>query len=58
MANISGIPESADMSNYEYLHNNIFMLVLTLCGVYIVSSFGEEVTYRAFLNMERWQQWS
>lgn len=49
MANISGIPETADMSNYEYLHNNVFMLILTLLGVYIVSSFGEEVIYRAFL---------
>lgn len=49
MANISGMPESADMSVYEYLHNNIFMLILTLIGVYIVSSFGEEVVYRAFL---------
>jgi len=49
MANITGTPESADMSNYEYFHNNIFMLILTLGGVYIVSSFGEEVIYRAFL---------
>ncbi len=49
MANISGMPESADMSVYEYLHNNIFMLILTLIGVYVVSSFGEEVVYRAFL---------
>ena len=49
MANISGMPESADVSVYEYLHNNIFMLILTLIGVYIVSSFGEEVVYRAFL---------
>jgi membrane protease YdiL (CAAX protease family) len=49
MANISGMPESADMSVYEYLHSNIFMLILTLVGVYIVSSFGEEVIYRAFL---------
>lgn len=49
MANISGMPESADMSNYEYLQNNFFMLILTLLGVYIVSSFGEEVIYRAFL---------
>lgn len=49
MANISGMPESADMSVYEYLHNNIFMLILTLIGVYIISSFGEEVVYRAFL---------
>ncbi len=49
MANITGIPENADMSSYDYLQNNLFMLILTLCGVYIVSSFGEEVIYRAFL---------
>jgi membrane protease YdiL (CAAX protease family) len=49
MANISGMPESADMSVYEYLYNNIYMLILTLIGVYIISSFGEEVVYRAFL---------
>jgi len=49
MANISGMPESADMSNYEYFHDNFFMLIVTLFGVYIVSSFGEEVIYRAFL---------
>lgn len=49
MANISGMPESADMSVYEYLHNNIFMLILSLVSVYIISSFGEEVVYRAFL---------
>ena len=49
MAGISGMPESADMSNYEYLQNNILFLVLTLAGVYFVSSFGEEVIYRAFL---------
>ena len=49
MTNISGMPESADLSVYEYLHNNAFMLILTLLGVYLVSSFGEEVVYRAFL---------
>lgn len=49
MANITGIPESADMSNYDYLKDNIGMLLLSLIGVYIVSSFGEEVIYRAFL---------
>ena len=49
MANITGMPKSADMSVYEYLHNNIFMLILSLIGVYIISSFGEEVVYRAFL---------
>lgn len=49
MANISGMPESADTSVYEYLHNNLYMLILTLMGVYFISSFGEEVIYRAFL---------
>ena len=49
MANITGVPESSDISNYKYLQDNIYMLLLTLCGVYVVSSFGEEVIYRAFL---------
>ena len=49
MANVTGIPESSDMSGYAYLKNNIWMLLLTLAGVYIVSSFGEEVIYRGFL---------
>ena len=49
MANITGIPETADMSGYDYLKDNVGMLLLTLGGVYIVSSFGEEVIYRAFL---------
>ncbi len=49
MANITGIPENANLSGYDYLKDNIGMLLLTLGGVYIVSSFGEEVIYRAFL---------
>ena len=49
MANITGTPETADMSGYDYLKNNFGMFLLTLVGVYIVSSFGEEVIYRAFL---------
>jgi membrane protease YdiL (CAAX protease family) len=49
MANITGVPESADMSGYEYLKDNFGMLLLTLVGVYIVSSFGEEFIYRGFL---------
>ena len=49
MANITGIPENSDMSNYAYLKDNIGMLIFSLIGVYIVSSFGEEVIYRAFL---------
>lgn len=49
MMNFSGAPETADMSNYDYLRNNFFLFLITLLGVYIVSSFGEEVIYRAFL---------
>jgi len=49
MANIVGVPESPDMSGYNYLRGNLPMLILALAGVYIVSSFGEEVIYRAFL---------
>lgn len=49
MANITGIPEDANMAGYDYLKDNIGMLLLTLAGVYIVSSFGEEVIYRGFL---------
>lgn len=39
MANITGIPENANMSGYDYLKDNIGMLLLTLGGVYIVSSW-------------------
>ncbi|NND16371.1 MAG: CPBP family intramembrane metalloprotease [Eudoraea sp.] len=49
MANITGIPEPADMSAYDYLKDNIGLLLLSLAGIYIVSSFGEEVVYRGFL---------
>ncbi|HEX9729156.1 MAG TPA: CPBP family intramembrane glutamic endopeptidase [Gemmatimonadales bacterium] len=49
MANITGVPESADMTRYEYLRGNLPMLILALIGVYLVSSLGEEVIYRAFL---------
>lgn len=49
MANITGIPESSDMSNYAFLQNNLGMLILTLIGTYIVASFGEEVIYRGFI---------
>ena len=49
MANITGIPEGSNLGGYDYLKDNIGMLLLTLGGVYIASSFGEEVIYRAFL---------
>jgi membrane protease YdiL (CAAX protease family) len=49
MANVVGIPEAADMTKYNYLRGNLPMLLFSLAGVYVVSSFGEEVVYRGFL---------
>ncbi len=49
MANIVGIQASADMTKYNYLSGNIPLLLISLAGVYIASSFGEEVVYRGFL---------
>lgn len=49
MANITGIPEQADMSGYNYLEGNLPLLILALIAVFIASSFGEEVIYRGFL---------
>ncbi len=45
-----GIPEGADFQSYEYLQGNPGMLLLSLAGVYIVSSFGEEVLFRGYLT--------
>ena len=41
--------QKADMSSYAYLQGNLPMFLLTMAGVYIVSSFGEEILYRGFL---------
>lgn len=49
MVNVVGRPDAADMSQYNYLQGNLPMLLVSLAGVYIVSSFGEEVIYRGFL---------
>lgn len=46
---IYGRPEQADMSGYDYLQGNLPLFLVSLAGVYVASSFGEEVTYRAFL---------
>ena len=40
---------NADMSGYNHLKGNLPMFLLSLAGVYIGSSFGEEVVYRGFL---------
>lgn len=49
MVNITGSPEGADMSGYNYLQGNLPLLIAALLAVFIVSSFGEEVIYRGFL---------
>ena len=49
MANVVGIPEGADFQSYEFLQGNPGMLVLFLAGVYVASSFGEEVLFRGYL---------
>ena len=49
MANLVGMPETADMSKYDYLQGNLAMTILALGSVYVVSSFAEEVIYRGFL---------
>lgn len=49
LANFGDSPPQSDLSQYAFLKGNIGLLILSLLGVYIVSSFGEEVVYRAFL---------
>ena len=49
MANITGMPQQADVSSYDYLKGNLPLLLLSLASIYFFSSFGEEVVYRGFL---------
>ncbi len=49
MANVGSGAATADVSGYDWLRGNLPLLILALLAVYIVSSFGEEVIYRAFL---------
>lgn len=49
MTSLVQTPQAADMGGYDYLKGNLPMLLLALAGVYVVSSFGEEVIYRGFL---------
>jgi len=49
MAAFVGAPSEADFSNYNYMQGNFPLLLISLLGVYIVSSMGEEVVYRGFL---------
>ncbi len=49
LANLIDTPQGADFSRYDFLKDNPWGLLMSLIGVYIVSSFGEEVIYRAYL---------
>ena len=49
MANIVGIPQAADMSEYNPMAGNLKLLLLSLPAVWFFASFGEEVIYRGFL---------
>jgi membrane protease YdiL (CAAX protease family) len=48
-ANFTELQQNADFSKYDFLKDNLGALFLTLASVYIISSFAEEVIFRAFL---------
>lgn len=48
-ANFTELQQNADFSKYDFLKDNLGALFLSLASVYIISSFGEEVIFRAFL---------
>ena len=49
MGMLMGVPSEADRSGFAYLRGDLLMLVVTLCSVYVVSSFGEELIFRGFM---------
>ena len=49
MASLLETTGDADMTGYNYMKGNLPLFLLSVFGVLIVSSFGEEVIYRAFL---------
>lgn len=48
-ANLGWVPSQADLSGYDPLKGNLPLVLLTLMGVYISSSLGEEIVFRGFL---------
>lgn len=56
-ANFTEIQQNADFSKYDFLKDNLGGLFLSLVSVYIISSFGEEVIFRAFL-INRISEWT
>lgn len=49
LAYLGNVQQTADYSRLDFLKDNLLGLLLSLAGVYLISSFGEEVIYRAFL---------
>ena len=49
MLNLTGLPQQADVSGYDYLQGNPALFLVSLASIYFFSSFGEEVVYRGFL---------
>ena len=49
MSILTGTTAQPDVDNYLYLRENPWIFLVSLLGVYLVSSFGEEVVYRGFL---------
>ncbi|MEM7381274.1 MAG: CPBP family intramembrane glutamic endopeptidase [Bacteroidota bacterium] len=43
------LPVQTDTSGYNYFKGRPGLFIISLAGVYLVSSFGEELVYRAFL---------
>jgi len=60
MANLIGMPEQADMSEYNPLAGNLPLLLICLPGVWLFASLGEEILYRGFLihRIEALGSWS
>lgn len=50
LVSVPGKDLSPDISaNYDYLKQHPAILIVSLLGVYVVSSFGEELVYRGYL---------
>ena len=49
MMNLTGLPQQADVSGYDFLRGNLALFLVSLASIYFFSSFGEEVVYRGFL---------
>jgi len=49
MMNLTGLPQQADVSGYDFLRDNLALFLVSLASIYFFSSFGEEAIYRGFL---------